>query len=757
MYKKIIVAIILFISFTNINAQKVISGYLIDSLTNNPISDVEITDLSTKEVFFSGYNGFFKIPINNKKFIVLKFSHISYDNKILNIPAGFKNTDIYLAPNNKNLNSVIISANRTKTLEKNQPLNFTLINKNDNININYSSIDDYIKYSSLINIIRPSGIFSNSPIITISGNGAVAGRTLVLFDGIHLNKSDDGNVNWNMFPANSIKRIEISHNPLSTLYGNNAFSGVINFIPELPTKKGFSGFANIHYGSLNTYGLEIAPSYKHFGNKGLFFRLDAFAQKSAGYIQTPDSMQLPDITYLPTALQEIKTNLIVGYDFNRNQKIKIILNYFDDTRGLGIKIKQDNGTYTKHRSKLAIIKYSADFDKTNFGINLSAQQENYFKTIESLKKNKYSLIYVNSLRQDLELNVFVNHNFEDIYTLTAGINSQIGQVLGIDQYQTSSDIVTNKGKLFNNELYLQNVLNPLKNDKILFLAGININQTKIISPEFMIDNATKATDFMQPFTGTFDDNLLKNYSFNTGIKFNLTNYFNIFTSYNTGENNPTLEDLTRSGFMRLGFKIANPKLKPENISNLSAGFKYQKQKILFSADFNYDKGSNYMYYLETGESLFGGKKKIVQKQNITNVKIYNSNISFKFIEKRYVFFANYSFNNSFISKFDSIPQLEGKYLVYSPMHIAHAGFLLKIENIRASLIANYFSKQYTDDYNEQFIPAYYTFDANISVDLLSYLTLGFSVQNILNYQYLIYNDQLSIGRFMQLSLRYKFK
>ena len=740
----------------NANSQDVISVFVIDSLTNKPIVDAKITDISTKNVIYSGYNGFFKVSTKNQKFKVFKISHLAYNPKTVKIPAGAVNTEIFLSPNNKNINKVVVSASKSRSFERKQALNFSVINKNDNISFNYSSIDDYIQYLSSINIVKPSGIYTNSPIITIAGNGAVSGRTLVLFDGIHLNKSDDGNLNWNMFPAACIESIEILNNPLSSLYGNNAFSGIINFIPKTPIKQGFSGFAKAHYGSFGTYGIEIAPAFKHFGNKGFFFQLDAFAQKSNGYINSPDSLQIQNVTYLPTFMQEAKVNFIFGYDFNRNHKIKIISNYFNDKRSLGIKINEKDGSYIKNNSQFVALKYSASFTKTDFGINLFFQNENYYKNIESLKNSNYSLIYVNSERQDAGANIFLNQKIGNFYSFTSGINFQIGSVYGSDEYQTSSDIITNSGQIMQYEVFLQNTLNLLKNNRIILMFGGNINQINVVSPSFNIQNATSATDFMQDFTGVFDDNLLQNYSFNTAIKINFTNNFNIFASYNTGLNSPTLEDLTRSGFMRFGFKIANPMLEPEKISNISGGFKFQKQKILFSAQINYNQGSNYFHYIETGGTLFGGSKKIIQLQNITDVTIYNTNLNFKFIGKKYNLFANYSFNKSFIEHFELLPVLEGKLLTYNPIHVAHAGFEIKTNYFRASLIANYYSEQFTDDYNLKTIPAYYTFDGNVSADITSNINLSFSIKNILDYQYIIYDNQLSIGRFIQVALKYKF-
>lgn len=93
-------------------------------------------------------------------------------------------------------------------------------------------------------------------------------KTLLLFDGMEEN---DLWTNWayidRQYPLSNIERVEIIYGPASTMYGPNAFAGVINVISRNSTDAirpgrniGVSGKMN--YGSYNTRTLDLSVSGK---------------------------------------------------------------------------------------------------------------------------------------------------------------------------------------------------------------------------------------------------------------------------------------------------------------------------------------------------------------------------------------------------------------------------------------------------------------------------------------------------------------
>jgi len=60
---------------------------------------------------------------------------------------------------------------------------------------------------------------------------------LVLLDGIPLNKSDEGSVNWNMINKDDIDQIKIIKGPGPAKYGSGAMGGVIELTSKKPVKQ----------------------------------------------------------------------------------------------------------------------------------------------------------------------------------------------------------------------------------------------------------------------------------------------------------------------------------------------------------------------------------------------------------------------------------------------------------------------------------------------------------------------------------------
>lgn len=169
---------------------------------------------------------------------------------------------------------------------------------------------------------------------------------------------------------------------------------------------------------------------------------------------------------------------------------------------------------------------------------------------------------------------------------------------------------------------------------------------------------------------------------------------------------------------------------------------------------SYLDGNNYLAYVETGQTLFGGRKKVVQKRNITDVDMINSSVLLNYNYRKLGCFFNYSFNHSIVNSTDSV--YDKKQLAYTPQHSAHLGFNVKIQNIELGLIGNYSSMQYMNIENTQKIEPFATFDAKLKVKLTEALRMSLSVDNFLDYRYLIYYDQESLGRFITFSVNYNF-
>ncbi len=100
-------------------------------------------------------------------------------------------------------------------------------------------------------------------------------RTLLLIDGVEENDLWSNNI-WlsKQYPISNIKRVEIIYGPSSTIYGPNAFIGIINIVTkdadEIIQKKKFGITGQVNYGSWNTAFADLTMAV---GNKDYSFTL----------------------------------------------------------------------------------------------------------------------------------------------------------------------------------------------------------------------------------------------------------------------------------------------------------------------------------------------------------------------------------------------------------------------------------------------------------------------------------------------------
>ncbi|MBN1826667.1 MAG: TonB-dependent receptor [Candidatus Eisenbacteria bacterium] len=96
--------------------------------------------------------------------------------------------------------------------------------------------------------------FTNTSVRGLLGGSPINERMLWLVDGVSINDVRDGGI-WTdltVFPLDMIDRIEVMPGPQSSMYGSNAFQGVINIITLQPDDVPDGGEFSAAYGRHNT-------------------------------------------------------------------------------------------------------------------------------------------------------------------------------------------------------------------------------------------------------------------------------------------------------------------------------------------------------------------------------------------------------------------------------------------------------------------------------------------------------------------------
>lgn len=235
------------------------------------------------------------------------------------------------------MEEVVVTATKSERAIEEVAGRIQVITKDDLQKAPGQKIDDFLNNISGVNVIRSNGIYTMTPNVTLRGLSKEGGRTLVLVNGVPINKSDTGEVNWNRINMEDVERIEIFKGPASSLYGNNAMGGVINIITKTP-EKFVEGQVSGKYGTYNTYGVNLAVAGNPFPkSSGPYYRFSSFYQKSDGYISTPEEQRTQYTR--KKFLEEGNAALTLVYRFNPDHKIELGGSYFDDKREKGLKSK----------------------------------------------------------------------------------------------------------------------------------------------------------------------------------------------------------------------------------------------------------------------------------------------------------------------------------------------------------------------------------------------------------------------------------
>ncbi|NTW26090.1 MAG: TonB-dependent receptor, partial [Lentimicrobium sp.] len=431
--------------------QSCLSGNVVALPGNTPVAEANVS-LEKGKGTITDAKGSFRVCELKSGSVKISISYLGYETihlSIILVKGENSLPLIQLKPESLNMDEVIVTATRTDNYILNTPVRVNLISLKQLNNIPVQNIDEVLKYAPGINYNRPFGIFSTKANVMMRGlSGKEQGRVLVLLDGVPLNKSDGGSVDWNLVDVNSVQKIEIIKGAGSAIYGGNAMGGTINIISQKPQERLFMK-ASVEYGTYNTRGARLnAGGIRKFKNNGgdFYWLFNSFYKKSDGYITQSEADVRANPYVVKSNMQEFGTNLKTGVSLGANHSISATINYYNDRRGTGEKVYQPEGNTTDHDSYGITINYKGKFKSLNVSSTLFNLNEDYKKVNEYLKDD-YTWYNVLSTRRDYGWLTSLSLPLGKSQLLTGGFDYKNGSVDAYDEYLTSTDIVYNEGKM----------------------------------------------------------------------------------------------------------------------------------------------------------------------------------------------------------------------------------------------------------------------------------------------------------------------
>jgi vitamin B12 transporter len=179
------------------------------------------------------------------------------------------------------LDPIIVTASRIVQLESETLGDVSVIPREKLRKAGQQSLAEILAQEPGISFYNSGGPQSTTGLF-LRGNDA--SHTLVLIDGVRINSSNYGGVNWNAIDPATIERIEVVRGAASSLYGSDAIGGVVNIITRKPAEnEPLQAYANAGYGSHSTF--KSGAGFSGAAN-GWNYNLSAAAARSSGFDAT---------------------------------------------------------------------------------------------------------------------------------------------------------------------------------------------------------------------------------------------------------------------------------------------------------------------------------------------------------------------------------------------------------------------------------------------------------------------------------------
>jgi len=505
------------------------------------------------------------------------------------------------------------------------------------------------------------------------------GKVLVMVDGIPINSSYGGTVEWNMIPKENIERIEVVRGPASSLYGSYAMAGVINVITKRPDHGHAIRFKQ-EYGSMNTWDSALSAQ----GRGELFgYRLSGRYNTSDGYYS--HEPREPWDTESDLEIKNIDGDFYLFHD--DYSSLKLGLSYYERNFGRGYvsnDIERDarkaNLIYERNAGRIdwrASAYYYREFQFVDF----SGNNPPYDVVVQN-EEHTWPF-YGAMLQSSIDL--------ADWNTLTLGTEYKHSSIEGKGFNYIDEPGRTNitEGEQDYISLYFQEELYLFDQSLIINLGA---RQDWWHSHDgFHYDNtyAQRNVEYDEKRWDSFNPKL--------GLLYHFTESTALRGSVARGYTAPPINQmylvLPRGRVMMYG----NPELEPEILTSYEAGLEQCFTKRLrLGLTAYYSKGEDFIGHRYENATT-------MRYDNISKVKIQGIEAEAAYnITPHLTARLNYTYNESTIEDDPTAPETEGDDFPYVPRHKGNVSLTYDHPDLfTARCTLKYVGKRYSDVPNDE--------------------------------------------------------
>jgi iron complex outermembrane receptor protein len=630
------------------------------------------------------------------------------------------------------LEKMVVTATRTEKAVKDAPASVTVITREEIEATSARYVDDLLRDIVGVDVKRPRGISSSCTHIRMRGFPHPRG-TLILRDGMSMNRIACGGGKHNEIPVELIERIEVVRGINSSLYGTSAMGGVINIITKKPGKK-LKCTVEGSYGTFDTWNSGVTMSgtakdklgyqlyYNHLETDGYNPWSDSFIATKPAWVQKKFREAIVD--------QDRDADNIFArltYEIDPSSTLAFAYSYWDDDISNGRRYNYNE--FERNRTSLSYEKKG----KLNISANLYYLDENFDFTYDRkpVKKTKKAFDAIEMISkipvEDMGGMMSISFPIKKAHLLTVGTDHRLGEMENNCDWKISTRKTRTEGKQYRGSFFIQD--------------EIDVGQ---VGPGNLLATLNARVDWYRIYDGSFYDSKNKSkkkYSDESGEEFNpklglvyhLTDSTTLRGSVGRASNIPYLYSLYGTWECPPGkFNEGNPDLDPEYTIGYEVGIeqRFGDQVMLRMSGF-YNDINDWMarIYNKTQQGV-----KYYRWQNIDEVETSGIELEAEyrpFMSLR--LYANYGYLHTEIKDYKDVPQLEGNRLIDQPRHRFNAGFTYTNPDLfTINLRQRYVSDRYDDMENTQKLDDYITWDVKISKNIMKVVEASLEVNDIFN-------------------------
>ena len=379
-------------------AQSTLEVRVVERVSGKPIPGAHIFD--GKKVKVTDFRGQSVLDNLSEGSYILRVSALGFSSQEIEITIKTgQNQSVRVALEEEILflDEVVISATRAESRIGDIPGRVEVITPERLANTSFQSVDELLALLPGVHTARSYGLFSFRSTVSMRGvSSKEQARTLVLLNGVPVNKADGGSVNWNLISTGEIERIEVIKGPGSALYGGNAMGGIINIVNRKPTET-LEGSVTLTYGTYNTKGVNAKLAGNL--NNGLYWAANGLFRNSDGYITQSIADQQSNQYITKSTFEEKVLHFKTGYDGGEKFSAELDFTLFDDVRTTGEQVFQPLGNTREYDTYQIRSIFSGGVSGIKWNVSTFFQRE-YYKLVSEWMRDDYTWYDVLSLRSD---------------------------------------------------------------------------------------------------------------------------------------------------------------------------------------------------------------------------------------------------------------------------------------------------------------------------------------------------------------------